>query len=73
VIAPAVVGKRATLGLASCLMGDVIIGDNAVLLPHSVLLPGSRVGTGETWGGLPARPIAREDMDLLKVLIRRER
>lgn len=70
VIAPVVVGHRATLGLASCVMGDVIIGDDAVLLPCSVLLPGSRVGAGETWGGVPARPMAREEMDRLKLLIR---
>jgi hypothetical protein len=41
-----------------------------VILPHSVLLPGSRLGAGETWGGVPARPIPREEMDLLKSLIR---
>jgi hypothetical protein len=70
VIAPVVVGHRATLGLACCVMGDVIIGDDAVILPHSVLLPGSRVGEGETWGGVPARPIPKEEMELLKQLIR---
>jgi hypothetical protein len=70
VIAPVVVGDRATLGLASCVMGDVIIGADATLLPHSVLLPGSRVGPGETWGGVPARLIGREEMECMKALIR---
>jgi hypothetical protein len=70
VIAPVVVGHRATLGLACCVMGDVVIGDDAVILPHSVLLPGSRVGPGETWGGVPARPMPREEMDRLKELTR---
>jgi len=72
VIAPVSIGRRATLGLACCVMGDVIIGDDAVILPHSVLLPGSRVGAAETWGGVPARPMAREEMELLKRLIRWE-
>ena len=72
VIAPVVVGHRATLGLAVCVMGDVIVGDDAVILPHSVLLPGSRVGAGETWGGVPALPIPRAEMEVMKRLIRGE-
>ena len=72
VIAPVSIGDRATLGLACCVMGDVIIGADAVILPESVLLPGSRVGPGETWGGVPAKPIARLEMDALKKLIRGE-
>lgn len=66
VIAPVKVGDRATLGLACCVMGDVVIGNDAVILPESVLLPGSRVGDGETWGGVPARKISREEMDSIK-------
>ncbi len=72
VIAPVTVGHRATLGLACCIMGDVVIGDGAVILPESVVLPGSRVGAGETWGGVPARPIPREEMEALKRVIRGE-
>jgi acetyltransferase-like isoleucine patch superfamily enzyme len=70
VIAPVVVGDRATLGLASCIMGDVIIGNDAVILPESVVLPGSRVGDGEVWGGVPARHISRERMERIKEEIR---
>jgi acetyltransferase-like isoleucine patch superfamily enzyme len=70
VIAPVSVGHRATLGLACCVMGDVIIGDDATILPESVLLPGSRVGPGETWGGVPARKIEREEMEKIKAEIR---
>ena len=70
VIAPVSVGHRATLGLACCVMGDVVIGDDAIILPESVLLPGSRVGVGETWGGVPARKIEKEEMERIKTEIR---
>jgi acetyltransferase-like isoleucine patch superfamily enzyme len=69
VIAPVTVGHRATLGLACCVMGDVVIGDDATILPESVVLPGSRVGAGETWGGVPARRIEREEMEKIKAEI----
>lgn len=62
VIAPVIIGHRATIGAGACVMGDVVVGDGAVILPQSVLLPGSRVGAGETWGGVPARKISREEM-----------
>ena len=66
VIAPVVIGGRATIGLGATVMGDVEVGEGATVLPHSVLLPGSRVGPGETWGGVPARRIAREEMERFK-------
>ena len=62
-MAPVVIGARATLGLAVTVMGDVEVGAEATVLPNSVLLPGSRVGPGETWGGVPARRITREEME----------
>jgi acetyltransferase-like isoleucine patch superfamily enzyme len=57
-IAPVSIGDRATIGLGATVMGDVIVRAGAMLLPHSVLMPGSRVGAGETWGGVPARPLS---------------
>ena len=70
VIEPVVIGDRATIGLAATIMGDVRIGRGAVVLPHSAVLPGSRIGDDEVWGGVPARPIPREEMDRLRDLIR---
>lgn len=70
VIAPVKIGHRATLGAGACVMGDVEVGDGAVVLPHSVLLPGSRVPAGETWGGVPARRITREEMAEIKAHIK---
>jgi acetyltransferase-like isoleucine patch superfamily enzyme len=69
-VAPVIIGARATLGLAVTVMGDVEVGEGATVLPNSVLLPGSRVAPGETWGGVPARRITREEMDTFKEGIR---
>ncbi|MCG6923330.1 MAG: hypothetical protein LJF15_19935, partial [Acidobacteria bacterium] len=70
VVAPVVIEPRATIGLGATVMGDVRVGEGATVLPHSVLLPGSRVGPGETWGGVPARRIPREEMERFKDGIR---
>ncbi len=73
VIAPVEIGARATIGLGATVMGDVIVGEGATVLPNSVLLPGSRVGAGETWGGVPARQIEKDELDRLKEGIRKVR
>lgn len=70
VIAPVTIGHRATIGLGATIMGDVIVGDGATVLAHSVLLPGSRVGPGELWGGVPARPIPRDEWDRYRESVR---
>lgn len=70
VIAPVVIEDRATIGIGATIMGDVRIGEGAVVLAHSAVLPGSRVGAGEIWAGVPARPISREEMERIKSEIR---
>ncbi|MBS1785531.1 MAG: hypothetical protein JST24_08905 [Acidobacteria bacterium] len=70
VLAPVKIGHRATLGAGVCVMGDVEVGDGATVLPQSVLLPGARVPPGETWGGVPAQRITREEMEQIKAHIR---
>lgn len=72
-IAPVVIGDRATIGLGATVMGDVTIGADATVLPHAVLLPGSRVGDGETWGGVPARPLGEITRARLKALRERRK
>ena len=66
VVSPVILGDRATIGVAATVMGDVHVGADATILAHSVLMPGSRVGAGETWGGVPARRISKEEMELFK-------
>jgi len=72
-IAPVIIGKRAQVGLRATVMGDVVMGDDSVLLAHSVLMPGTRVPPGERWGGVPARPIADAEWnDYKKNVLRRD-
>jgi acetyltransferase-like isoleucine patch superfamily enzyme len=70
VIAPISIEAGATIGQKATVMGDVQIGAGAKILPHSVLLPGSRVGAGEIWAGVPARPISKAEMEHVRQDIR---
>ncbi len=70
VIAPVHIGAGATIGVNATVMGDVVVGAGALVLPHSVLIPGSRVGAQEIWGGIPARRLDPEEFDRLKQKIR---
>lgn len=71
-IAPVRIGAGATIGVNATVMGDVVVGPGALLLPHSVLIPGSRVDAGEIWGGVPARPLDHGEFERLKRSIRGE-
>ena len=62
VIAPVKIGANCTIGLKATIMGGCEIGDNAKLLPHSVLLPKTKVPAGETWGGVPAQKMNMQKM-----------
>ncbi|MES2964332.1 MAG: hypothetical protein V4760_10605 [Bdellovibrionota bacterium] len=59
VLAPVKIGDGATIGLRATIMGGAVIGDNAKVLAHSVVLPKTIIGDGETWGGVPAVKIEK--------------
>lgn len=63
VIAPVRIGSGVTIGLRATVMGDVVVGEGARVLPNSVVMPKTRIGAGETWGGVPA---VRLDPESLK-------
>lgn len=54
VLAPVVIDDGATIGLRVSIMGGAHIGKNARIMPHSIVLPKTKVGANETWGGVPA-------------------
>ncbi len=62
VLAPVKIGHNATIGLRAILMGGVVVGENAKILPNSVVLPKTQIPAGETWGGVPARKIEAHEL-----------
>ena len=54
ILAPVKIGNNVTIGLKASVMGGVEIGDGAKIMPHSVVLPKTKIPAGETWGGVPA-------------------
>jgi acetyltransferase-like isoleucine patch superfamily enzyme len=62
IVAPVRIGKGVTIGLRATIMGDVIIGEGARVLPNSVVLPKTRIAAGETWGGVPALRLDPESL-----------
>ncbi|HVZ47162.1 MAG TPA: hypothetical protein VG916_00130 [Gemmatimonadaceae bacterium] len=69
VIAPVVIGDRATVGEKATVMGDVVIGEGATVMPHAVVLPRTRIGPRERWGGAPARRISHDEWEATKAEI----
>ncbi|MBL7544447.1 MAG: hypothetical protein JNL11_11580 [Bdellovibrionaceae bacterium] len=49
------IGSGVTVGAYSFTMPDVEIGDGAIVVSGSVVVPGSQIRTGEVWKGNPAR------------------
>lgn len=48
IISPVVIESGATIGLKASIMGDVVVGKNAIVKPHTALLPKTRLGEGES-------------------------
>ena len=57
ILSPVKIRDGVTIGLRATVMGGVEIGENARILPHSVILPKTIVPAGEVWGGVPAKRI----------------
>ena len=50
ILAPVKIGRGANIGLKASIMGDVEIGAEATVKPHSVVLPKTRIAEGEIFG-----------------------
>jgi acetyltransferase-like isoleucine patch superfamily enzyme len=54
-LAPIDIGDNVTLAGGAVVMPGVTIADGATVLVRSVVIQGTHIGRGETWGGNPAR------------------
>lgn len=50
-----VIGNNVYLGAGSIILGNIKIGDGAIICAGSVVI--ENVGEGETWAGVPARKL----------------
>ncbi|MBV1705469.1 MAG: peptide synthetase, partial [Hyphomicrobiales bacterium] len=55
VIGKVEIGEDATVGAATVIEGDVVVGAGAQIADVTALASGARVGAGEIWEGSPAR------------------
>lgn len=52
-----VIGSNVTLGVKAVILPDVQIGNEAIVAAGAVVKKGARIGSGEIWGGVPAKKI----------------
>jgi acetyltransferase-like isoleucine patch superfamily enzyme len=54
-LAPVSIGNRVTVGVNSVVLPGSELGDDALVVGGSIVLPGTKIPPGETWRGNPAR------------------
>jgi len=57
ILRPVRIGKNCIIGQHAIIMPGVTIGDNAVIGAQAMVLKNSIVGDGQTWVGIPAKPM----------------
>ncbi|MDQ4072892.1 MAG: gamma carbonic anhydrase family protein [Thermoproteota archaeon] len=55
------ISDNALIGIGSIVMDRCEIGEWSILAAGSVLKPGTKIPSGELWGGLPAKEIRKVD------------
>lgn len=53
------IGKRTMIGAGATVSNLSVIGADVTIGAGAVVLPGARIPNGETWVGVPARPVVR--------------
>jgi len=55
------IGNNVTIGATAVVMSGVNIGDGAIVSAGAVVIKGTSIGAGEIWGGVPAKPLKRQE------------
>lgn len=55
------IGNRVTVGARAIIMPGVSIGDGAIVAAGSVVTKGTKIGSREVWGGIPAKKLKNLD------------
>lgn len=55
------IGRNVLIGARSVVLPGVIIEDNAMIAANSVVLKDSHIKNSETWGGIPAKLISKNN------------
>ena len=61
---PIVIGDNVTVGASAIILAGVTIGDRAIVSAGAVVTKQTRIGSGETWGGIPARRLNAANVEL---------
>jgi acetyltransferase-like isoleucine patch superfamily enzyme len=61
-LGPIKLGDNVTIGVHAIVMPDVSIGNGAIVSAGAVVAKGTRIGSGEVWGGVPARLLKQAEL-----------
>ncbi len=58
-LSPVRIGRGVSIGTHAVILGGTTVGDFATVAPNSLVQPGTVIGKGEVWAGVPAVQIHR--------------
>lgn len=64
------IGNRVLVGMQSCIMDDVNVGDDVIIAAGSLVTPGKIIPARQLWAGRPARyvrDVTEADLQMLRV------
>jgi acetyltransferase-like isoleucine patch superfamily enzyme len=63
------IGSNVTIGAHAIVLAGVTIGDNVIVAANSVVTKSTRIRSGETWGGTPARRLSTATLSVSQLTV----